>query len=127
MRVTDQIKILDRNIKQNEAQYDLDRKLAKISALPSKDLPKYEYINDEDLGYKPSIVEQPRFDYSPLSKFLDKGWKEEEKKEGPLKILKNTEGKNEDQLKAIEDQRKNNWMQSKTSTQTQIIKNNQLF
>ena len=104
---------MDRNIKQNEAQYDLDRKLAKISALPSKDLPKYEYINDEDLGYKPSIVEQPRFDYSPLSKFLDKGWKEEEKKEGPLK--------------AIEDQRKNNWMQSKTSTQTQIIKNNQLF
>ena len=33
MTVTDQIKILDRKIKQNEARYDLDRKAAKISAL----------------------------------------------------------------------------------------------
>ena len=29
MIVADQIKILDRNIKQNEAQYDSDRKAAK--------------------------------------------------------------------------------------------------
>ena len=29
---------------QNEAQYDLDRKAAKISALSSKDLPKYEHL-----------------------------------------------------------------------------------
>ena len=35
MTVTDQIKILNRKIKQNEAQYDLDRKVAKISALSS--------------------------------------------------------------------------------------------
>ena len=35
MTVTDKIKILDRTIKQNEAQYDLDRKAAKISALSS--------------------------------------------------------------------------------------------
>ena len=35
MIVTDKIKILDRTIKQNEAQYDLDRKAAKISALSS--------------------------------------------------------------------------------------------
>ena len=33
MTITDQIKILDRKIMQNEAQYDLDRKAAKISAL----------------------------------------------------------------------------------------------
>ena len=32
MTVTDQIEILDRRIKQNEAQYDLDRKAATISA-----------------------------------------------------------------------------------------------
>ena len=31
MTVTDQIKILDRKVMQNEAQYDLDRKAAKIS------------------------------------------------------------------------------------------------
>ena len=33
-----------------------------------------------------------------------KGLKEEDEKEGLLKRLKNTEGKNEEQLKAIEDQ-----------------------
>ena len=33
MTVADQIKVLDRKIMQNEAQYDLDRKVAKISAL----------------------------------------------------------------------------------------------
>ena len=38
MTVTDQIKILDRKIMQNEAQYDLDRKAVKISALSSNNL-----------------------------------------------------------------------------------------
>ena len=33
MTITDQIKILDKEIMQNEAQYDLDRKTVKISAL----------------------------------------------------------------------------------------------
>ena len=106
MSVVDQVKILDRKIKQNEAQYDLDRKAAKISALSSKNLPKYEHLTGEDLGYEPGALEQARFDYSPLSKFLNKGLTEEEKKEGPLKILKNIEGRNEKQLKAIEDQGK---------------------
>ena len=35
MTVAHQIKILDRKIKQNEAQYDLDRKSARISTLSS--------------------------------------------------------------------------------------------
>ena len=35
MTITDQSKILDRKIMQNEAQYDLDKKAVKISALPS--------------------------------------------------------------------------------------------
>ena len=42
MTITDQIKILNRKIMQNEAQYDLDRKAAKISALCSNNLDKYE-------------------------------------------------------------------------------------
>ena len=104
MTVTDQIKVLDRKIMQNEARYDLDWKAAKISALSSNNLDRYEYLAGEDLGLKPSTVKQARFEYSPLSKFFNKGLKEEEKKEGPLKILKNIEGKNEQQLKAIEDQ-----------------------
>ena len=80
MTVTDQIKILNRKIKQNEAQYDLDRKAAKISALSSGNLDKYEYLTGEDLNYKPSTVEQAKFDYSLLSKFFKKGLKEEDKK-----------------------------------------------
>ena len=94
MTVTDQIKILDRKIKQNEAQYDLDRKAAKISALSSGNLGKYKYLTGEDLNYKPSTVEQAKFDYSPLRKVFSKGFKEEDKKEELLKRMKNIEGKN---------------------------------
>ena len=101
MTVTDQIKILDRNIKQNEAQYDLDKKAAKTSALSSGNSDKYEYLTGEDLDYKPSSVDQAKFDYSPLSKFFNKGLKEEDKKEGFLKRLKNIEHKNKEQLKII--------------------------
>ena len=107
MTVTDQITILHRKILQNETKYDLDRKAAKIFALSSSNLDKYEYLTDEDLGLKPSSVEQARFEYSPLSIFfLHKGLKKEEKEERPLKTLKNIEGKNKQQLKAIEDQEK---------------------
>ena len=103
MTVTDQIKILDRKIMQNEAQYDLDRKAAKIFALSSNNLDKYEYLTGEDLGLQPSTVEQAKFEYSPLGRLLKNGLKEE-KKEGLLKRLKNIEGKNGEQIKAIEDQ-----------------------
>ena len=61
MTITDQIKILDWKITQNEAEYDLDRKAAKISALTSNNLDQYEYLSGEDLGLKPSTVEQARF------------------------------------------------------------------
>ena len=52
MTLTDELKILDKKIKVNQAQYDLDREAAKISALSSKDLlEKYNYLNGEDLGH----------------------------------------------------------------------------
>ena len=38
MKIADQIKILDRKIMQNVAQYDLDRKAARISALSFNNL-----------------------------------------------------------------------------------------
>ena len=91
MTVTDQIKNLDRMIMQNEAQYDLDRKAAKISALSSNNLNKYEYLTGEDLGFKPSTIEQTKFAYSPLGKSFTKGLKEEDQKEGLFKRLKNIE------------------------------------
>ena len=58
---------------QNEAQYDLDRKAAKISALSSNNLEKYEYLTGEDLDLKPSTIEQGKFEYSPLGKIFNKG------------------------------------------------------
>ena len=85
MTVTDQIKILNRKIKQNESQYDLDREAAKISALSSKNLDKYELLTGEDLGRKPSTIEQTKFEYSPLGKTFNKGLSEDDKKKGFLR------------------------------------------
>ena len=76
---------------QNEAQYDLHRKAAKISALSSNNLDKYKCLTGEDLGLKPSAVEQARFEYSPLGKIFNKGLSEDDKKEGLFKSLKNIE------------------------------------
>ena len=94
MTVTDQIKVLDRKIKQNEAQYDLGREAAIIFAQSSKNLDKVEYLTGKDIGLKPSTVEQTKFEYSPLGKIFNKGLIEENKKEGLLKRLKNIEDKN---------------------------------
>ena len=40
MTITDQIKTLNKKLLKNEAQYDLDRKAAKISALSANNLDK---------------------------------------------------------------------------------------
>ena len=89
MTITDQIKILNRKTRQNEAQSDLDRRAAKISALPSNNLDKYEYLSGEDLGLKPSTVEQAKFEYSLLGKIFNKGLNEDDKEEQLFNRLKN--------------------------------------
>ena len=99
---------------QNEAQYDLDREAAKIFALSSNNLDKYEYLTGEDLGLKPSTVEQAKFEYSPLGKIFNKGLSKDDKKEGILKRIKNIEGKNEEQIKVIKDQGKKQLEEIKT-------------
>ena len=118
MTVTDHIKILNRTIMQSKAQYDLDRKAAKISALSCDNLDKYEYLTGEDLGLKSSTIEQAKFEYSPLGKIFNKGLdKDKDKKEGLLKRLKTIEGKikgenkkvsepikNEEQLEVLKDE-----------------------
>ena len=122
MTVTDQIKILNRKIKQNESQYDLDREAAKISALSSNNLDKYELLTGEDLNLKPSTVEQAKFEYSPLDKIFNKGLSQDNKKEGLLKKLKNIEDKNKEQLKAIEDQGEKQLEQLKNLDKTKMLK-----
>ena len=76
---------------QNEAQYDLERKAAKISALSSNNFEKYEYLTGEDFGLKPSTIEQAKFKYSPLGKILNKGLDKDDKEESLFKRLKNIE------------------------------------
>ena len=98
MTVTDQIKILERKIMQKEERYDLDRKAARISALSSNNLDKYEYLTDEDLGLRPSTVELAKFECSPLGKNFNEGLNEDDKKEGIFKRLKNIEDKNKELL-----------------------------
>ena len=71
MTLTNELKILDHKIKANQAQYDLVRETAKISALPSKDLlKKYEYLTGEDFGHTPSVLEKTKFEYSPKGAVL---------------------------------------------------------
>ena len=60
---------------------------------------KYEYLTGEDLGLKPSTIEKAKFEYSPLGNIFNKGLSEEDKKEGPLKKLRNIEYKNKQLLK----------------------------
>ena len=88
MTITDQIKMLNKKIMQNEAQYDSDRKAAKIFALSSNNLDKYEYLTGEDLGLKPNNIEQARFEYSPLGKIYNKGLDKDDQKEVLFKRLK---------------------------------------
>ena len=59
----EQVKILHDKIEANNAQYDLDRRNAEISAYSSGDLPKYEYFSKKNLGYKPDAFEQAKFEY----------------------------------------------------------------
>ena len=69
-----------------------------ISAYSSGNLPKYEYLTNKDLGYKPDAFEKAKFEYSPLSKVFTDGLNKSNKKEGILKRLKNIENRSNNQL-----------------------------
>ena len=78
MALTDEVKTLYNKFKANQAQYDLGREAANISALSSKDLlEKYEYLTGEDLGHRPSVLEKTKFEYSPLGMSLSKSFKKD--------------------------------------------------
>ena len=81
----EQVKILDDKIEANNAQNNLDRMNAEISAYSSGDLPKYEYLTKKDLKYKPNAFEQAKFEYSPLGKVFIDGLDKSDRKEGLLK------------------------------------------
>ena len=99
----EQVTILDDKIEASNAQYNLDRMNAEISAYSSGDLPKYEYLTKKDLNYKPNAFEQAIFEYSPLGKVFIDGLDTSDRKEGLLKKLKNIEDKSDNQLLALRD------------------------
>ena len=64
----------DDQIEEEKLQYDINREAAKISALPSGKIDKYEYLTGEEvLPYnRKQIIEQAKFTYSPLEKTFEK-------------------------------------------------------
>ena len=100
-------------IKDEKLQYNINREAAKISALSSGKLHKYEYLTGEDISpsIQQQIIEQTKFTYSPLGKAFDKQIKTIEdqgkKQVDALKKLKTKE------IKPIEDKSNN---QLKTAT-----------
>ena len=61
-------------IRDEKLQYDINREAAKISALSSGKIYKYEYLTGEDIlpSNQQQIIEQAKFTYSPLGKAFEK-------------------------------------------------------
>ena len=79
-------------IRDEKLQYDINREAAKISALSSGKIDKYEYLTGEEIlpSNQRQIIEQAKFTSSPLGKTLKK----------ETKIIEDQGKKN---IKAIED------------------------
>ena len=65
---------IEDQIKDEKLQYDINREAAKISALSSGKLDKSEYLTGEEIlpSNQQQIIQQAKFNYSPLGKALEK-------------------------------------------------------
>ena len=65
---------IEDQIKDEKIQYDINREAAKISALSSGKLDKYEYLTGEEIlpSNEQQIIQQAKFNYSPLGKAYEK-------------------------------------------------------
>ena len=86
---------IDDQIKDQRMQYDINREAAKISALSSCKINKYEYLTGEEVlpSNRKQIIEQAKFTHSTLGKAFEKQ-------------IKTIEDQGEKQIKAIEDNKK---------------------
>ena len=81
-------------IKDEKLQHDINREAAKISALSSWKLHKYEYLTGEYIlpSTQQQVIEQTKFTYFPLGKAFDKQIKtiedQEKKQVDALNTLK---------------------------------------
>ena len=83
---------IEDQIKDEKLQYDINREAAKISALSSGKIDKYEYLTGEKIlpSNQQQIVQQAKVTYSPLGKALEKQ-------------KKTIEDQGEKQVKSIQD------------------------
>ena len=60
-------------IRDEKLQHDINKKAAKIAALSSQKIDKYEYFTGEEIlpSNQRQIVEQAKFTYLPLGKALE--------------------------------------------------------
>ena len=90
------IKVMTINdqIRDEKLQYDINREAAKISALSSGKIHKYEYLTGEDIlpSNQQQIIEQTKFTYSPLGKAFEK----------QIKTIEDQSKKQIDALKVLE-------------------------
>ena len=65
---------IEDQIRDEKLQYDINRKAAKISALSSGKIDKYEYLTGEEIlpSNQQQIIEQAKFTYSPLGQAFEK-------------------------------------------------------
>ena len=72
---------IDDKIKDENLRYNINSEAAKISALSSGKIDKYEYLIGEEISPSGQSrkTEQAKFTYSPLSKAFEKQWKNKEK------------------------------------------------
>ena len=95
-------------IRHENLRYYIDREAAKISALSSGELHKYEYLTGEDTlpSNQQQIIEQAKFTYCPLGKTFEKQMKTIEDQGGKqVNTLENLKPKKE--TKPIEDESNN--------------------
>ena len=65
---------IEDQIRDEKLQYDINREAAKISALWSGKIDKYEYLTGKEilLSTQQQVIEQAKFTYSPLGKAFEK-------------------------------------------------------
>ena len=65
---------IEDKIKNEKLKYDISREAAKVSALSSGKIDKYEYFTGEEIlpPNQQQIIEQAKFTYPPLGKAFEK-------------------------------------------------------
>ena len=102
-------------IRDEKLQYDINREAAKISALSSGKIHKYEYLTGEDIlpSNQQQVIEQTKFTYSPLGKTFEKEVKTiEDKGQKQIDALENLKVQNK-QLVNVDDDYEDKLLHSK--------------